>query len=257
MIRIDLKEPDRAAWRKWREEAKRAAEDLVAAVRKGEKPKIDNDLYKAEKKWLLQEFHGKCAYCEVRMDGNQYGDVEHFRPKKAVVDDDGRPAVDSNGNPHPGYYWLAYEWRNLLPACVTCNQEHKKNRFPVKGARAFNREELATESPFLLHPLEDDPVAHFTFAPNGIVGPKTEEGRKTIDVLGLNRDGLIEGRRETYRAIRASLKDYFDALTDGDNVKKQAALAEIAAYQEGRKPFSAVGRTMIGDVRAQLAQQEL
>jgi hypothetical protein len=42
---------------------------------------------------------------------------------------------------HPGYYWLAYEWTNLLPSCYDCNsfRRHgtmkagpgKNERFPV------------------------------------------------------------------------------------------------------------------------------
>lgn len=36
------------------------------------------------KQALIRWQHGKCAFCEAKIDANQYGDVEHFRPKGAV-----------------------------------------------------------------------------------------------------------------------------------------------------------------------------
>ncbi|TAX26551.1 endonuclease [Rhizobium leguminosarum] len=65
----------------------------------------------------LQElFHGKCAYCESRYDINAPVDIEHFRPKGGV-----------EGTKHPGYWWLAAEWTNLLPSCIDCNR--RRNQF--------------------------------------------------------------------------------------------------------------------------------
>lgn len=57
-------------------------------------------------------FHGKCAYCESRYDICGPVDIEHFRPKGGIdgVDD------------HPGYWWLAADWSNLLPSCLDCNR---------------------------------------------------------------------------------------------------------------------------------------
>ena len=56
------------------------------------------------KRQLKIDFNSKCAYCESIFVHNSYGEVEHWRPKKAVKD-----------NPsHNGYYWLAAEWDNLL-----------------------------------------------------------------------------------------------------------------------------------------------
>src|SRR6266404_2065479 len=50
-------------------------------------------------------FHKKCAYCETFYIVAQPVDVEHFRPKGAVV---------VGKEKKPGYYWLASEWTNLL-----------------------------------------------------------------------------------------------------------------------------------------------
>jgi uncharacterized protein (TIGR02646 family) len=98
---------------------------------------------------LFDAFLGKCAYCEVQFVLDQTGDVEHFRPKAGVVDEHDQ-RVD-----HPGYYWLAYEWSNLLPSCSKCNRLTKTKdgrrvgkgeRFPVMGRRASSLVRRPTSS---------------------------------------------------------------------------------------------------------------
>jgi hypothetical protein len=63
-------------------------------------------------------YNKKCAYCEERI--KTY--IEHYRPKGSV-----------QGSRHGGYYWLCYEWSNLLPACHECNKfgGGKGTQFPV------------------------------------------------------------------------------------------------------------------------------
>ncbi|MEF9674035.1 hypothetical protein QNM99_25505 [Pseudomonas sp. PCH446] len=43
-------------------------------------------------------------------------DVEHYRPKGAVSEDAS----------HPGYWWVAMDWDNLLPSCIDCNRKRKQ-----------------------------------------------------------------------------------------------------------------------------------
>lgn len=61
-------------------------------------------------------FHGKCAYCESFYASTQPVDVEHYRPKGEV---------EGVGD-HPGYWWLAMEWTNLLPSCIDCNRRREQ-----------------------------------------------------------------------------------------------------------------------------------
>ena len=64
----------------------------------------------------------KCAYCERHCKA----EIEHYRPKAGISED----------GTHPGYYWLCYEWSNLLPSCHECNASGgKMNQFPVRGPR--------------------------------------------------------------------------------------------------------------------------
>lgn len=101
------------------------------------------------KKFLYESQYGKCCYCERTRDKIEV-DVEHFRPKAEVEE-----AED-----HPGYWWLAYSWENLLIACKKCNQKYKKSKFPLKqgSERAYGENSaLDEEKPILINLLEEDP----------------------------------------------------------------------------------------------------
>ncbi|MBY3101151.1 endonuclease [Rhizobium laguerreae] len=149
---------------------------------------------------LERLFHGKCAYCESFFASTQPVDVEHYRPKGEV-----EGVAD-----HPGYYWLAMDWSNLLPSCIDCNRRReqkapdvaigsivkllsggefdrtrkmslgKSSAFPLatERGRARNPEDtLISEQRLLLDPTRDDPRAHLTFhidrdKPIGLVFPK-------------------------------------------------------------------------------------
>ncbi len=116
-------------------------------------------------------YHGKCAYCE-----RYYKlDVEHYRPKGAISDEMGN-SLRSNG-----YYWLGYEWSNLLPACISCNREGGKGiKFPYlnggvmvttpifDAANKLDRshclidhQTLLAERPALLHPEVDQNIENY------------------------------------------------------------------------------------------------
>src|SRR5690606_19607561 len=76
---------------------------------------------------LINNQSGKCAFCEQHILSISYGDVEHFRPK-------GGYKQNYKDSLHkPGYYWLAYDWDNLLFCCQKCNQRYKKNYFPLRN----------------------------------------------------------------------------------------------------------------------------
>ena len=65
---------------------------------------------------LIFDQHEKCCFCEADFTANGYGDVEHFRPKS------GYQTVVKGPLIKPGYYWLAYDWSNLLFSCQVCNE---------------------------------------------------------------------------------------------------------------------------------------
>lgn len=78
---------------------------------------------------LSKIYNNKCAFCEFDTTAGAVLQVEHYRPKAKVKEE---PS-------HNGYYWLGYEWTNLLFACSRCNRA-KSTHFPidVAGVRVFS-----------------------------------------------------------------------------------------------------------------------
>lgn len=179
-------------------------------------------VYRADqvKERLNALFAGKCAYCETFYGACSPMDVEHYRPKGAVRE---APA-------HPGYWWLASHWENLLPSCPDCNRERshvqidsvvdvmqltadalaatslsgKKDSFPLRAGTpraADEHTDVSSEQPLLLNPCEDDPSVHLRFVwqahpPCSLVAPQrgSLRGGASIAAYGLNRLGLVQAR---------------------------------------------------------------
>lgn len=181
----------------------RATLALSTAHGKKRTIKFDPAIYAHEsvKTALREAQHSKCAFCESNVTHISYGDVEHFRPKTGWRQTKKAPLV------RPGYYWLAYDWNNLFLSCTLCNQQFKKNLFPLRtpSRRARNhRQDVTAEDPLLLHPSMDDPEAFISFreeVPYAIRGNR--RGKTTIRTLGLLRPELAEQRRERLEKVKA------------------------------------------------------
>lgn len=156
-------------------------------------------------------FHNKCAYCEGKITNTGPIDVEHFRPK-------GNIEGELN---HPGYWWLATEWTNLLASCIDCNRGRyqillasedgqqltqgerlsgKHDHFPVGGLRATcATDDHSQEDPLLIDPTCIDPGEHIDWKivvewPLAVA--LSRYGKSSIDIFGLNRSKLAEARRD-------------------------------------------------------------
>ena len=139
---------------------------------------------------------GKCAYCETPLTEAAMF-VDRFRPASGALGLDGELSPDH-------YWWLALAWENLYPSCAEC-RSLKGARFPVREARAeapATGDALAAERPLLLEPRRDDPEQHLVFAEDGSVASTTDEGRATIETLGLNRAQLVADRAAAIAAVR-------------------------------------------------------
>jgi uncharacterized protein (TIGR02646 family) len=167
----------------------------VAAYSSGAKTlEFDRAIYVHEsvKRALLEVQHEKCAFCEAKPLHVSDGDVEHFRPKAAVRQD------DADALHRPGYYWLAYEWTNLLFSCERCNRRHKKNFFPLfdpaRRARS-HRDAVVAEAPLFIDPSAEDPrplISYRQHVPIAVGG--NARGEQTIEALGLRRPELNADR---------------------------------------------------------------
>jgi 5-methylcytosine-specific restriction endonuclease McrA len=187
---------------------------------------FDGRIYNtAVKQELKKLYHNKCAYCECMM-GDADFTVEHYRPKKGSY----------------SYYWLGYEWSNLLPVCTKCNNA-KGDKFPVRvpervmpksGKKSRVKEPqflangnlrleamkadhryLIDEKPYLLHPELDEPQDFLSVQHTGQLIPsskkdvneeKFERAYQTIKLTNLNRDDLIYERRKIIEAFESVFK---------------------------------------------------
>ncbi|GAB3932414.1 HNH endonuclease [Larkinella terrae] len=101
---------------------------------------------------LLEMTHGKCCFSECKLnEEGKYDEVEHFHPKSLYPDE-------------------VVSWDNLLPINKACNI--------AKG-------DHDTKAEPIINPRFDDPKIHLYFKGYRFY-PKTELGKKTIDVVGLN-----------------------------------------------------------------------
>jgi uncharacterized protein (TIGR02646 family) len=154
--------------------------------------------------------HDKCAFCEAKVSHVAYGDIEHFRPKA------GWQQTPDQELQRPGYYWLAYEWTNLLFACQLCNQQGKKNFFPLSRpasrARSHHDDHLR-ERPLLVDPASENPGEFIGFREEvAFHRPRSRKGKATIELLGLNRPALLERRRDYFMKVKL-LADVRKAVT--------------------------------------------
>lgn len=190
---------------------------------------------------LLVNMHSsKCCYCEKKL-WPSYLHVEHFRPRNGV-----RQTLDQKNDELPGYYWLAYHWENLLLACLDCNSKFKRTFFPLvnpaERARSHH-DDIGKENPLFVDPVGEDPRIHIQFDGDLPVGI-TEQGRVTIDGIGLRRTELTEDRLMKIDDINARLVILAEAAKyPGDaeiQVKAVGAREFIAAAKRPTAEFSSM-----------------
>ena len=204
----------------------------------------------AVKQALVAAQHGKCCFCEKKIGGE--GEVEHFRPKASFCQGDGSPLE------RPWYYRLAYDWDNLQLACPICNQRFKKNYFPLAdpAKRARNhRADLTQEKPLFINPAKEDPARFIGFrqeVPYALRGNK--RAKETIKALGLNRENLIEERREHLDHLIflhkvLDLEEEYAGAEEGRQVFEDARTFLRNAVLDAAK-FAAMTRAAAVDFRA-------
>lgn len=271
MIKIDFIEPETSEWLKWCDDCRTAQASFNTAIEFGENVSADSKLYGRLKKSIYTDrqgaFRGKCIFCEQRIRTHQHGDMEHFRPKGAVRDEQNQPILRRGiDKPHPGYYWLAYDWRNLLPSCVLCNQPStddsgqpigKRNYFPLadEGQRAQAPGEEVHEQPLLIHPLFEDPAEHLGLDPSGVFFAKNNSprGEACIRIFGLNLRDLPDERARVYSDTKKLYKSY---LVNRLNVPSSPEVAEdrrrIESIEAGSDEFTAAARLAIADAKREI-----
>jgi uncharacterized protein (TIGR02646 family) len=242
--------------KKWFNDAKHKTQK---AIDDGPGHNVSN-FYKHQevKKALEKLFYDKCAYCESNITAAGPWDVEHYRPKGRVAE---RP------DDHPGYYWLAYTWKNLYPSCQFCNQSRKDqpryddptmgeaqgklDQFPIENEdnRAMTPyHDISLEKPLLLDPnnKNDDPEKHFTYDIKGNILPLDKNDRfatETIRICHLDRRRLIDARLTKIIQARELMKMIKIAESKNNNLA-------VELLQEAIEGMKAPKQVYIGAVRA-------
>jgi len=191
----------------------------------------------------------KCAWCERIRDVSRELDVEHHRPKVAVTEWAGQPLLVSDVPPEeidvgPGYWWLAFSWTNYSLSCKACNQEWKRNLFPVAAPRAACLEGVErTEQPLLLDPCAPFRTAdHFEWTVDAVMNGLTPEGRATIITCGLNRSPLVALRLKVAQDARALLKQLLGAIRRRDAAEARRGLQELGNLGSRSREFAGMVR---------------
>jgi hypothetical protein len=322
VIYISCPEPGTPEWKDWQRRALAKLADLekLAALHMPSTSRDANgkvtsavkihDLYKDRDAGVFEKFGKRCAYCESPMKATDFGDVDHFRPKFAVqtLVKAGRGKAekplcrkterswetlvrrpvevtfaDGSRGAHPGYYWLAYAWSNLLPACSLCNKGHysdtsygvgKKKVYPYVGKEALfpvvgdantldpSSAAIAAERPLLINPSLDDPSkdlelegASGTLSPRRLANGKlSDRGRTTIAVLDLNRTELVTRRKSAYvnfLLLLGSLQRRAIEYSAAE-ARRTDEWKEFQGYLAGRLPYMLALRTAHQEFRARL-----
>ena len=205
--------------------------------------------------------HGKCWYVECKNPGTD-DDIDHFRPKSGVKED----------ATHPGYFWLAFDWKNLRLSCHRANRPRinpdgagtggKAGHFPLvnAGARAFTPVEgTGQEVPALLDPTDPQDVAMLTFQQNGEValspqfkGQTTAEAKLAASRLILHLDwpAFREARVVLYNQIERNVDRLVrEAPSDDPNVPPTRAfydaIRDLKNAMKSDQEYSAAARVYV------------
>ncbi len=196
---------------------------------------FDRKIYgdKTVKEALIKAQHDKCFLCESKITHIDYGDVEHFRPKKAFQQNAKKKLI------YPGYYWLAYDWKNLFLACRICNQRHKKSLFPLANPdvrkEVSHFSDLDKEKPLFINPAKENPEKHISYRVDNLIGVipfavnDNAKGKATIKGLGLDRLRLCDKRMASLKPILALHKVASMNLPQPESDQAKIILQEVIA----------------------------
>lgn len=231
------------------EEAERAA---MKALHKAVKDR--SRVWAAASPALMAASDGKCWYCEKREDRSDKP-VDHFRPKGRVRDAAG----------HPGYWWRAFDWRNLRLSCTYCNSRRrdvvtgrvggKQDFFPViEPPPRQQAEGDADDRPKLLDPLNDEDTKQLTFLTNGFPAPvdkdPVSEARSralcSIDLYHLDLTSLVRERKQIAIDIRDLVAAGQDAVEAGDAEGRKRVKKELIKKARHKAELSSAARVYLG-----------
>lgn len=219
---------------------------------------------------LESVYKNKCAYCETKIEPVATAHIDHHRPINTYIGQ----YPNGQRQDHLGYYWLGYEWTNLVLSCPACNGTKSSkyhlvnpesrlqdapplvNNRPNYPEHLVNSATVAQENPYLINPEIIDPDLHLTINYFGLLEPidNSQYGKATIDTCDLNWDPLYQNRldilSETIDSINKELFQRYRgdelALTEGQfKLRLFWIFDEITKRTLETEEYNMVGRCMI------------
>lgn len=213
------------------------------------------DGYRVAMEPLYHSQKHKCAFCEKR-DWLKGFSVEHFHPKDAVdlIDWSAlKPeatAVDraafAKGLPprdlkvlrkvrHEGYWWMTWDWVNVLGSCAACNSGYKGTFFPLRRevvAATFESRIHNDGDVLLIDPTRVDPIDHIRFTKTRDYwrpGPRNQSalGAWTIAVFGLDDQDHLDEYNRQVELFEDSLRAVAEAVASEREVAVDRAWVEL------------------------------
>lgn len=253
----------------WLDEAQQITDALAAAPSDAERDALIDRHAKLWRDvrirdWLLGLFHNKCWYTEAQESVSAYH-VDHYRPKGQVTD-------IGRTHPEPGYWWLAFDWRNYR-ICGQLINVKKNDVFPlVEGHRATPDapKSLKLEAPALIDPTTDDArLISFEMDEDGcravaMPGADADECARvdaTIDIIGLNRlDRLNQKRADVWRDCKDQLASYVAAADEPlalKTLKRAIVLDDLRKRVKYESELSSVAEACIRKLGTEVVKAQV
>ncbi|CAL2088869.1 TIGR02646 family protein [Tenacibaculum sp. 190524A05c] len=240
MIKVDKQEKPKFLNSEIVELAIEKMEEFFASKNRNQKRyswPFNKEIDQVLKTHLHKVFHGKCGYCETKIESPLFGTVDRYRPNNGVR--------DRKDYYQDLYWWLNFKWDNLIYSCKECNQ-YKGSYFPIKGSRVLNeKEDFKGEHRLLLNPYLDEPNDHLGYVIYGEpyhVYAISDEGNQTLELLRLNRTNLIEGRKNAKNEIIESIELL---ISDSSNKLAKNHLRNILELQDLTEEFLSYKRQVL------------
>lgn len=178
--------------------------------------------------------NGKCWYCETN-ELRSDKPIDHFRPKNSVAE-----CPD-----HPGYWWLAFEWRNYRYCCTYCNSRRvdvktaggKQDHFPIITPPQWNtcKTDVNRERPKLLDPTNQNDYSLLTFDKNGQACPNSDDensedylrAKESIEKYHLNHKPTKMARQAIRQRIDQLVASTNESFKNGHQVSSEQISTNI------------------------------
>jgi uncharacterized protein (TIGR02646 family) len=234
------------------EQVQQLIDRILRSQTLGGTPQLEWIMHKDVLEKLVEVHRSKCAYCEQKI---------------SIVDSS---VFLTYYRPYSQYYWLAYEWSNMLPVCKACYL-YTEHDFPVENEHLHRvktppesrQDWLPTgipflkEKPLLLNPEMDKPEKYLIFNPDGYIEAIEQNSRaiNTIEAYQLNKGQVVVARKKKIELLFTRFEKAITTFKrfDADNSPNQKAMDEyfipifndLVEMSKPEAEFSLLGRSML------------